>query len=70
MSPTSDQSSPPPMPGWVRVSAIVAAILALVVVIALIWFPGKHGPGRHIHGSSHQPQSTQSATAEDGGQGI
>jgi hypothetical protein len=44
----------PPYPGtprWVKVSGIIAFILALVVVIGLITGhagPGGHGPGRHI----------------------
>lgn len=65
MIPTSDESSPPPMPRWVKVFVIVAAIVILLVVVALIWFPGRHGPGRHIHGSD--AHGNHSATAQGTG---
>lgn len=39
--------SAPGMPGWVKVSVIVALILVLLVVVILLVGPGEHGPGRH-----------------------
>lgn len=41
----------PPYPGaprWVKVSAIIAGVLALLVVILLLFGGGSHGPGRHL----------------------
>ena len=35
-------------PRWVKVSLIVAAVLAALLVVALIF---GHGPGRHMHHS-------------------
>jgi hypothetical protein len=61
MSPTPDHNSPPPMPRWVKLFAVVAAIVVLLIVVALIWFPGKHGPGRHMHGHSATAQGLELA---------
>jgi hypothetical protein len=36
----------PAMPRWVKVSVIVALVLAVLVVIALL--TGGHGPSRHM----------------------
>ena len=63
MSSPPDQSSPPPMPRWVKVFAAIAVILVLLVVVALIWFPGKHGPGRHIHGAHSGTEQRLEPTA-------
>jgi hypothetical protein len=40
------QPGPPPRPRWVKVSAIIIAVLALLVVILAI--TGGHGPARHL----------------------
>jgi hypothetical protein len=48
---TPDDRSPPPMPRWVKIFAIVVGILILLIAIVLIALPGQHGPGRHIHGA-------------------
>jgi len=63
MTSTPDQSSSPPMPRWVKIFAAIAAILILLLVLVLISFPGKHGPGRHIHGAhSGTEQGSEPAT--------
>ena len=36
------------MPRWVKVSGIVAIVLAVVVVAVLLLSDGEHGPGRHM----------------------
>lgn len=41
-------SSPPGMPRWVKVSGMIAIVVALLVVIALVVSGGEHGPGRHL----------------------
>jgi len=38
---------PPSTPGWVKISAVVVAILVLVIVVAML-LGGNHGPGRHM----------------------
>jgi hypothetical protein len=40
----------PGMPRWVKVSAIVVAVLALLVVIVVLVSGGEHGPRRHLPG--------------------
>jgi hypothetical protein len=43
----------PGLPRWVKVSAIVLAIVVLATIAALlIGGGGEHGPGRHQSGSS------------------
>ena len=41
----SDQ--PPGVPNWVKISAIVVAILVVAVIVAML-LGGNHGPGRHM----------------------
>jgi hypothetical protein len=48
-------AEPPPnpqagMPRWVKVSGIVAIVLALTVVIVVLVSGGEHGPGRYLPG--------------------
>jgi len=42
--------SPPPVPRWVKVLGIVAAMLILLAIGAMALVGGEHGPGRHLHG--------------------
>jgi hypothetical protein len=43
-----DDDSPPGVPRWVKVAAIVVGALVLVfVVLQLTGVAGEHGPGRH-----------------------
>jgi hypothetical protein len=49
----NEVGSAPGIPRWVKVSGIVAIILALVVVIVLVaGLGGAHGPGRHTSSGS------------------
>lgn len=50
-------ADPPPYPGaprWVKVSGLIAGVLALSVVVLMFagGGPGRHGPGRHMPPSS------------------
>ena len=46
-----DGPSPPGMPRWVKVTALVVGILVLVfLVLQLTGIAGQHGPGRHMSG--------------------
>jgi hypothetical protein len=38
-------------PRWVKVSAIVALVVVLLLVVAMV-FGGEHGPGRHLGGDT------------------
>jgi hypothetical protein len=38
------------MPRWVKVSAILALLLALLIAVVLLVGGGDHGPGRHFSG--------------------
>ncbi|MGH8793192.1 MAG: hypothetical protein ACRDXX_11160 [Stackebrandtia sp.] len=43
-----ERESPPGMPRWMKVSAIVVGVLVLLfVVLTLLGVGGDHGPGRH-----------------------
>ena len=48
------RTGPPPAPRWVKVFAIVAAVLAALVLVLLL-SGGGHGPGRHLDGGSEGP---------------
>jgi len=52
----------PPYPGtprWVKVSATIAIVLAvLLVILQLTGVIGRHGPGRHGTSSGHGPPSS------------
>ena len=45
----SGASQKPPLPRWVKISAVVAAIILVVVVVKAL-AGGDHGPGRHLPG--------------------
>jgi hypothetical protein len=47
--------SPPRMPRWVKVSAIIVAVVIAVFLAAqLTGIGGEHGPGRHVPGQQEQ----------------
>jgi hypothetical protein len=49
--PTREPSTPPPMPRWVKLSAVGVGVLVLVfVILHLLGGAGGHGPGRHMSG--------------------
>lgn len=43
------------VPRWVKVSGMVAAVLALLVVAVLLISGGEHGPGRHMSAGLSTP---------------
>jgi hypothetical protein len=50
-TPRPTGSTPPPMPRWVKLSAVVVGALVLVfVILHLLGGAGGHGPGRHMSG--------------------
>ncbi|MEO5316853.1 hypothetical protein DC347_19580 [Pseudarthrobacter sp. AG30] len=63
-------------PRWVKVSAIVAGILILVVIAVMLLTGGQHGPARHGFGiaapvsppAAVQSQPDPPAFRHDGGQ--
>lgn len=58
------RDAPPARPRWVKVSAIVALIVALLIVALLLLGGGSHGPGRHL--SSGDGAATPSSTVTEG----
>jgi hypothetical protein len=49
--PSSDRSTPPPIPRWVKLSAVVVGVLVLAfVILHLLGGAAGHGPGRHMSG--------------------
>ena len=62
-------------PRWVKVSAIVAGGLILVVIAVMLLTGGQHGPARHgfgmgapvSHGAAAQSQPDLTAFRYDGG---
>lgn len=40
-------ASPPSMPRWVKVSAIVAVVVVLALIAIMALVGGEHGPGLH-----------------------
>ena len=66
----SEPHSPPGVPGWVKISLIVVAVLLVIVIIAML-VGGNHGPGRHQMSNSviggAQPVALDLRHAELGG---
>ena len=52
----ADHGSPPAVPRWVKVCAIVAGVLLLLAVLALLTgLGGQHGPDRHAGAGDPAP---------------
>lgn len=50
------RETPPRMPRWVKIAAIVVGVLILVfLVLQLTGIAGQHGPGRHVSGLGPSP---------------
>lgn len=50
-----DRESPPRMPRWVKIPAIIIGILIVLFVVAMVTgLGGDHGPGRHEPGQNQQ----------------
>ena len=62
-----DGGTPPGMPRWVKVSAILVGVLILVfLVLQLTGIAGNHGPGRHSSAGLTPPAGvTESARSAD-----
>jgi len=43
------------VPRWVKVSGLIAAVLALLVVTVMLISGGEHGPGRHMSSGLSTP---------------
>jgi hypothetical protein len=52
-------AEPPAYPGtprWVKISALVAGIVVLLIAVVLLTgIGGPHGPGRHLPGGGAEP---------------
>lgn len=44
---------PPGMPRWFKISLIVVAVLALIMVVVFVASGGSHGPARHLGALVH-----------------
>ena len=59
MDDPAEAAGPPRTPRWVKISGIVAVVLAaLVAVVFATGGPGEHGPGRHSGGDDRSPPAT------------
>ncbi len=69
--PDAGHETPPGMPRWVRVAAIVVGVLILAfLVLQLTGVAGEHGPGRHMSGSGPSPADVAMDLAESAGGGV
>lgn len=50
-NPAPEEAKPPPRPRWVKTSAIIAAVVFVVIVILAL--KGGHGPTRHLPGGGN-----------------
>ncbi len=64
--PDRDTFSGPPR--WVKISALAAGVLLLVIAAVMILSGGEHGPGRHGFGLGAPDGSTSITAAQGGGQ--
>ena len=49
-----DHERPPPTPRWVKLLAVVGAVIIAIVLTAILLSGGAHGPGRHVtDGNAH-----------------
>jgi hypothetical protein len=62
--------SPPRAPRWVKVAAVIGALVALIVVVMLLFGGGSHGPGRHTGDDTRPSSPAQSETAPSNGGGV
>jgi hypothetical protein len=53
--PAGRSAAYPGTPRWVKLSAIVALVLALLVVAVMAVAGGEHGPGRHMPAGGAAP---------------
>ena len=60
-----DLPSYPGTPRWVKMSGIVAGVVALLLVIALLFGGGRHGPGRHMPSGEAGGGTPPASVADD-----
>jgi hypothetical protein len=53
----------PGLPGWVKVSGIVVAILVMALIVIMLIAGGDHGPGRHATGNQPAEQTGRGGPA-------
>ena len=61
------RDSPPPVPRWVWLSAIVVGVLVALAVVLMLVSGGQHGPGRHL---SSAGAAISGVTAPMGVEGV
>jgi len=65
-----DRGSTTGMPRWVKVSATIVGVLALLVVVPMLFSGGAHGPGRHsLGGDTPSASLAEGQVLPEGGRG-
>jgi hypothetical protein len=59
----ADRQPAPGMPRWVKVTAVIVAVLALLLVIVMLISGGGHGPQRHQSDGAAGPAARSSISA-------
>ena len=59
----ADRQPAPGMPRWVKVTAVIVAVLALLLVIVMLISGGNHGPQRHQSDGAAGPAARSSISA-------
>jgi hypothetical protein len=59
----ADLQPAPGMPRWVKVTAVIVAVLALLLVIVMLISGGGHGPQRHRSDGAAGPAARSSISA-------
>lgn len=54
----SPESTPPGAPRWVKIGAVVAAVLVVAIVVVALLSGGEHGPGQHLPGGDNSGSHT------------
>ncbi|MGI8408138.1 MAG: hypothetical protein ACR2L3_06475 [Actinomycetota bacterium] len=54
--PSDTNPKPPAVPGWVKVLAIIATVVIVVMLVTTLLGKGGHGPGRHMENGTGSGQ--------------
>ena len=58
----ADHGTPPRMPRWVKIVALLVGLLiVLFAIVQLTGIGGEHGPGRHVSGATTADAGTPAA---------